>query len=157
MKLSLALAKHFQDVNTGGNWTSVNLKEVLTGVTWEQATQKVANLNTMYTLVFHLNYYVELQLRVLRGGPITGDDKQSFEHPPMTSQKQWEEFLTNVFGNVSAMATAVASLKDKQLEENFANTEKYGSYYRNIQGLIEHHHYHLGQIVLLKKMIASVN
>jgi hypothetical protein len=29
--------------------------------------------------------------------------------------------------------------------------EKYGSVLRNIMGVIEHTHYHLGQIVLLKK------
>jgi hypothetical protein len=29
--------------------------------------------------------------------------------------------------------------------------EKYGNYYRNIHGIIEHIHYHLGQIVLIEK------
>ncbi|GEQ85662.1 hypothetical protein ULMS_11700 [Patiriisocius marinistellae] len=153
MNLSSALGKHFKDVNTGGNWTAVNLTEVLSGITWQQATQKVGSLNTIYTLVFHINYYVELQLRVLHGKPITGSDKKSFEHPQLTSQKQWEDFLTTVFGNISAMTKKIETLKEKQWGENFANSEKYGSYYRNIQGLIEHHHYHLGQIVLLKKLI----
>ena len=32
---------------------------------------------------------------------------------------------------------------------------KYGSWYRNIHGIIEHAHYHLGQIVLLKKLIGD--
>jgi hypothetical protein len=31
--------------------------------------------------------------------------------------------------------------------------EKYGSYRRNIDAIIEHAYYHLGQIVLIKKMI----
>ena len=33
--------------------------------------------------------------------------------------------------------------------------EKYGTYYRNFHGLIEHAHYHLGQIVLIKKLVAA--
>jgi len=33
--------------------------------------------------------------------------------------------------------------------------EKYGNYYRNFHGIIEHCHYHLGQIVLIKKMLLS--
>ena len=34
---------------------------------------------------------------------------------------------------------------------------KYGTYARNIHGMIEHAHYHLGQIALIKKMIQSNN
>ena len=30
---------------------------------------------------------------------------------------------------------------------------KYGSYLRNIEGIIEHSYYHLGQISLIRKMI----
>ena len=33
--------------------------------------------------------------------------------------------------------------------------EKYGNYFRNLTGIIEHLHYHLGQIVLIKKLIAE--
>jgi hypothetical protein len=32
---------------------------------------------------------------------------------------------------------------------------KYGSYYRNLHGIVEHTHYHLGQIVLVKKIIQA--
>ena len=38
------------------------------------------------------------------------------------------------------------------LWETFAD-EKYGHYYRNLHGIIEHTHYHLGQIVLIKKLL----
>ena len=31
--------------------------------------------------------------------------------------------------------------------------EKYGSYLRNIEGVIEHSYYHLGQVSLIRKMI----
>ncbi|MDQ1090003.1 hypothetical protein QE390_004607 [Siphonobacter sp. SORGH_AS 1065] len=33
--------------------------------------------------------------------------------------------------------------------------EKYGTYYRNLHGMIEHTHYHLGQIVLIKKILRN--
>ena len=33
--------------------------------------------------------------------------------------------------------------------------EKYGNYYRNLHGVIEHAHYHLGQIALIKKMFQN--
>jgi hypothetical protein len=52
MNLTAQIAKHFRDVHFGGNWTSVNLKETLTDVTWQQATTKIYSLNTIATLVF---------------------------------------------------------------------------------------------------------
>jgi hypothetical protein len=44
-------------------------------------------------------------------------------------------------------------LPENKLEEVF-DDKKYGNYYRNITGIIEHNHYHLGQIVLIKKIIS---
>jgi len=45
-------------------------------------------------------------------------------------------------------------MTETQLEETFVD-EKYGNYLRNIEGIIEHGYYHLGQISLLKKMIVK--
>ena len=38
------------------------------------------------------------------------------------------------------------------MKENFVD-EKYGTFQRNIEAMIEHSYYHLGQIVLIKKML----
>ena len=43
-------------------------------------------------------------------------------------------------------------MPDSKLLEAFADA-RYGHYYRNIYVIIEQAHYHLGQIVLIKKMI----
>lgn len=44
------------------------------------------------------------------------------------------------------------TLDEAKLFEDFADP-KYGNYYRNLHGIIEHTHYHLGQIVLIKKLL----
>jgi len=46
----------------------------------------------------------------------------------------------------------IEQLPESQLWVTFSQ-EKYGNYYRNLHGIIEHIHYHLGQIVLIKKII----
>ncbi len=43
-------------------------------------------------------------------------------------------------------------MNDSILDQPFIE-KKYGSYLRNIEGVIEHSYYHLGQISLIKKMI----
>ncbi len=46
-------------------------------------------------------------------------------------------------------------MTNEKLFENFVD-EKYGNYYRNIDGIIDHSYYHFGQISLIKKLIAWV-
>ncbi|MFN5091169.1 MAG: hypothetical protein ACK5F6_14290 [Bacteroidota bacterium] len=48
--------------------------------------------------------------------------------------------------------------KLEEMDENTLNSifvkKEYGTYYFNINTLIEHSYYHLGQIVLIKKLIS---
>lgn len=152
MNLSAHLAKHFRDVYFGGNWTAVNLKDQLAGVTWQQATTPVPGLNTLAALVFHLSYYVGGVLKVLEGGPLDIRDKYSFDLPPVRSAEDWEALVARSFAEAEALAQHVEELPEHRLWEPFVD-EKYGTYYRNLHGLTEHAHYHLGQVVLLKKLL----
>jgi uncharacterized damage-inducible protein DinB len=154
MKLSEQLSKHFTEVHFGGNWTSVNLKDTLTHVDWKQATTKLPSFNSIAALVYHIHYYVAAVLGVLQGGPLEAHDKYSFDHPPIENSGDWECLLDKVWEDAGLFATLLAQLPDSKLTEAFTD-EKYGTYYRNMQGIIEHTHYHLGQIVLLKKLLAQ--
>ena len=154
MNLTMQIAKHIREVYFGGNWTAVNLKDNLADVTWQQATTQVHSLNTIDALVYHINYFVNAVLKVLQGGPLDAHDKYSFDLPPISSQQDWEKLLDEMFTNAEKFAGLVEQLPENKLWEDFAG-EKYGNYYRNIHGIIEHTHYHLGQIVLIKKILAD--
>jgi hypothetical protein len=156
MNLPKQIAKHFRDVHFGGNWTSVNLKDTLADVTWQQATTQVYGLNTIATLVYHTNYYVGAISKVLQGGPLDAKDKYSFDHPPVRSQEDWEALLHKTWSDAESFATLLEQFPEQKLTEIFVD-EKYGTYYRNFHGIIEHMHYHLGQIVLLKKILVQTN
>lgn len=152
--LTTYLAKHLRDVHFGGNWTWVNLKDTLSDVTWQQATTPVKDLNTIATLLFHVNYFVGVQVKVLQGGPLEGNDKLSFAHPPIHSQADWDAMLEKAWSEAETLAQLIEKLPEEKLWDVFCE-EKYGSYYRNLQGLIEHTHYHLGQMTLLKKLLVE--
>jgi uncharacterized damage-inducible protein DinB len=156
MNLPQQLATHFRTVYFGKNWTDVNLKDSLAGVTWEQATTQIYNCNSIATLVFHMNYYVINVLKVFQGRPLEAHDKNAFDHPPITSQEDWEKCLDQFWADAEAFASEVEKLPESRLDEIFVS-EKYGNYYRNIHGIIEHNHYHLGQIVLLKKIMTQLD
>lgn len=152
MNIAQQIAKHFREIHSGGNWTSVNLKETLADVDWQQAITKVHSFNTIATLVFHTNYYVSAVLKVLEGGPLDAHDRFSFDLPAIQSQEDWEKLLNKSFSEAERFAVLVEQLPESKLNENFTD-EKYGNYYRNLHGIIEHTHYHLGQIVLIKKIL----
>ena len=152
MNLTSQIAKLFRDVHYGGNWTAVNLKETLADINWQQATTKVYSFNTIAMLVYHINYYVSAVLKVLQGESLDASDKYSFDLSPIRSHDDWEKLLNKTWNDAENFANLVEQLPESKLWETFAN-EKYGNYYRNIHGVIEHCHYHLGQIVLIKKML----
>lgn len=153
--ITALIAKHFREVYFGGNWTESSLKQHLEGVTWQQATTKTAATdNTIASLVFHIDYYVRAGLIVLEGKDLNAHDKFSFDVPAINSQADWDAFLAQVFANAEKYAGMVEKLPDSKLQETF-HIEKYGNYYRNLHGVVEHTHYHLGQLVLVKKLVSS--
>ena len=156
MSLTKQIAKHLRDVYFGGNWTSVNLKDSLADVTWQQAITQVYSFNTIATLVYHINYFVSAVLEVLQGEPLNAHDKYSFDHPPILSQQDWEKILDKIWADVENFASLIEQLPESKLWEDFSD-KKYGNYYRNIHGIIEHAHYHLGQIVLIKKILLQAD
>jgi hypothetical protein len=156
MDLTKQIAKQFRDVHFGGNWTASSLKEQLKGISWEQAITRVYSFNTIAALVYHMNYYVSEVLKVLQGEPLRASDKYSFDHPEILSQDDWEKLLDKTWTDAENFTIWLERLPEPVLWEVFSD-HKYGNYYRNIQGVIEHIHYHLGQIVLIKKIILHVN
>jgi hypothetical protein len=154
MNLSQQIAKHFRQIHFGGNWTSVNLKDTLTVVDWQQAIKKVDTFNTIADLVYHTNYYVSEVMKVLKGGSLNAHDKFSFALEPITSEADWSALLTKTWADAEDFANMIEALPESIFVEDFTD-KKYGSYYSNIHGIIEHTHYHLGQIVLIKKIISQ--
>lgn len=152
MSTSKLIAKHLREIHFGGNWTTSNLKDQLSNLTWQQATTKIQDFNTIATLTYHTTYYVGVLLKVLQGGPLDAKDAYSFNLPLIEKEQDWQNILDKAWINAEAAATLIEQLPDTKLVEDFTD-EKYGSYFRNIIGIIEHMHYHLGQIVLLKKLI----
>jgi len=146
------ITKHLREFYTGDSWTGANLKEQLAGVTWQQATTKVQDFNTIVVLVYHINYYVAATLQVLEGHPLDAQDKYSFNCPPITSQATWQQLVTKTFTDAENFMTLLEKVPDVTLWQDIADP-KQGNYYRNIQGIVEHNYYHLGQITLLKKII----
>lgn len=153
MENSKQLANRVREVLLNGTWiANTNYKHSLSSLSWEQATTKIGSLNTIAALTYHINYYTTGVLNVFEGGELEIRDKYSFDIPEIKSQEDWENLLNEKWSTAEKFAKHVELMSNEQLTANFVN-EKYGTYQRNIEAVIEHSYYHLGQIVLIKKII----
>jgi hypothetical protein len=148
------LAKHIRDLYDGGNWTSVCMSETLRDIPIGQALARSGDAHTIAELLYHIDYYVSTVLGVLEGGPLEAHDRFSFDLKVPADESEWRGQVEQVLHRGHALADAVEGMDPVQLEGDFAEP-KYGTWHRNILGVIEHTHYHLGQITLLKRLMAE--
>ncbi|KMQ66403.1 hypothetical protein ACM46_02385 [Chryseobacterium angstadtii] len=147
------LAKRFREVLLDGLWiANTNFKDQLSDVSWKQAITKVGSLNTIAMLTFHIDYYIAGINNVFEGGELEIKDQFSFDLPPVETPEQWNELLNKLWNDAEKFATLLEKMPNSKMNEVFVD-EKYGTYLRNIDGMIEHAYYHLGQITLIKKML----
>ncbi len=150
-----AIANRLREVLLNGIWiANTNFKEQILSISWEHAIMKVDNLNTIAMLTFHINYYIKGLLNVFNGGSLDIRDKYSFDLPEIKSEKDWNELVDEFLDNAEMFANKVEEMDESVLDEVFVD-EKNGSYSRNIEAIIEHSYYHLGQVVLIIKIIAQ--
>lgn len=153
MERNLSLANRLREVLLDGHWiANTNFKSQILSLNWKQATQKVGNLNTIAALTFHINYYLEGLSNFFECGKLEINDKYSFDVPQILSEMDWQILVNNFLRNSEKFIYQVEQLPENVLDQTFVD-EKYGSYLRNIEGIIEHSYYHLGQISLIKKLI----
>ncbi|WP_292009133.1 DUF1572 domain-containing protein [Chryseobacterium sp.] len=153
MSSSLQLVKRFREVLLDGLWiANTNFKDQLSDITWQEATTKIGSLNTIAMLTFHIHYYIAGIANVLEGGELEIRDQYSFDIPPIESQKQWEDLLNQLWADSERFALLIERMPESKLDEVFVDPQ-YGTYRRNIDGMIEHSYYHLGQITLIKKLL----
>lgn len=153
MNTANSLSNRLKEVLTEGSWvTGSNFKKEISGLEWELAVKKYADLNTIAAITFHVHYYIAGVAEVLEGGELTIRDKFSFEAPEIKSEQEWLDRVDLFVKDSQRFISLVEKLSNQALEAPFVNP-KYGSLARNIDVLIEHTYYHLGQVVLIKKLL----
>ena len=153
IEMNKDLANRLREVLLSGKWiANTNFKEQITSISWEQAIEKIENLNTISLLTFHVNYYLKGLMQVFEGGNLEIKDKFSFDMPEIVSETDWLNLVNEFVSNAERFVNHVEKMDDHLLKQPFVK-EEYGSYLRNIEAQIEHSYYHLGQVSLIKKLV----
>lgn len=155
MKLAKSLSERLKEVLTEGTWvTGTNFKTQILELDWKDAIKKIEGLNSIADLTFHIHYYIAGVTKVLKGGPLEIKDKFSFDYPPIESSEDWKNLTNKFCTDAEKFIQLVEQMEEEKFLSNFVD-EKYGTYYRNIDVMIEHTYYHLGQVLLIKKLIKN--
>lgn len=155
MNLNIHIANRLKDVFLDGKWiANTNFKEQLMNTTWEQAIYKIENINSIALLTFHIHYYIKGFINVFENGILDIKDKYSFDMPEIKNELIWKKMVKEFINDAETLILYIEKMDEQMLYEPFILKE-YGTYLRNIDAQIEHSYYHLGQIVLIKKIISE--
>ena len=154
MKTTEHIAQHIIEVFEGGNWTDVNMKDTLRDINYKEATTVTkASYNTIAALVYHISFYNEIVLQRLQGINPSISSANGFDLPPIKSEHDWFQIKQRCFQSAHDLAAAVIKLPEEKLGE--LTVTGHSTHYKTLHGVAEHAHYHLGQIVLLKKLVKN--
>lgn len=155
MERSTYLSNRLKELFLDGKWiANTNYKAILSDLNWQDAVRKIGDLNSIAAITYHINYYLAGLVHMLHTAELTIRDQYSFDLPTINTESDWQDLVQTLERNATIFATQVAALSDETLDAVFVHPE-YGNYQRNIEAVLEHSYYHLGQISLLKKLIRT--
>ncbi|MCD0465537.1 DinB family protein [Flavobacterium sp. ENC] len=142
----------YQSIYNGEPWLEVTLDDTLKNVSAEQAYRKInPNLNTIWEIVNHLIQWRRNILRRVQGETVTTPDHNYFVPVLDSSEAAWEQSLQSLAKSQELWSAFFEDFNDSDLEKIYPSNNH--TYYEHIHGIIQHDVYHLGQIVILKKLL----
>lgn len=152
MSESKRISNLYQSIYNGNPWLEVTLEHTLKDVSANQAYEKInPNLNTIWEIVNHLIQWRRNILRRVQGEIVTTPDHNYFVPVLDSSEAAWEQSLQSLAKSQELWSAFFENFNDADLAKIYPNNEH--TYYEHIHGIIQHDVYHLGQIVILKKLL----
>lgn len=154
MQTSAAIALQMKEVYEGGNWSEVDLAATLADITWAEANIITpVSVNSIAAILFHLQFYNNVVKDRLAGISTAIPDANGFDVPKLKNAADWKLLQQNSLASAHALMEMVSALPEEKLFE--ALTSNGVTVYKTLHGVVEHAYYHLGQIVMLKKIIRT--
>lgn len=155
MNTAQLIAKHLLEVHEGNNWTEVDITGTLKDVTPEEAvTITPASPNTIATLLHHITFWNRVMVsRIKEGTEPVIPEHNGFGMAPLENEHDWQQLKEDNLASAHELADAMRSIPDDKLETPLV--PGHSPAYRHLLGATEHIHYHLGQLVSIKKSLRT--
>ncbi len=152
MKESLRLRSLFEKLYDGDPWIDISLVSVLKNITAKQAAARpLPNCNSIWEIVCHLTSWRQNVLQRIGGKTVKTPAHNYVEPITEPSEKAWANLLKKLEKSQTAWIGFLQKMKKEELEKIY--TPNNMTYYEHINGILQHDSYHLGQIVLLAKLV----
>jgi len=112
-------------------------------------------------LVFHMNYWMEYDLRRIRGErpPYPQHNSESFPPTPLVNSEEWDRLkkrLALLIADFAAMAELPRVELDRQIESTQPGQAKIaGTLEAVLWQLAVHNSYHTGQIAMIRRVLSA--
>jgi uncharacterized damage-inducible protein DinB len=139
----------------GEAWHGPSVREVLAGITAEQAhARPLQNAHSIWELVHHIAVWENVGRRRLTGDRAAIDISSPEDWPPAddTTEAAWEQAKVALDRGHRGLVEAIANVPDSRLDEPIF--EGMSTVYVTLHGVIQHDLYHAGQIAMLKKALS---
>lgn len=146
------ISKLVNDQYNGDPWIGVSISETLKGVDAAMAAQNIHGLNSIWQIVQHMVCWRETLLRRLEGQDAPSPADNFIVHVTDPSDHAWKLVLQR-------LQTSQDSINNFLLEgvTNLYEPPAGSDYtrYELMEAILQHDAYHLGQIVIIKKMLQA--
>ena len=149
------IADQVQRAFAGKAWHGPSVLEALEGVTPEIAARhSIANAHSIWELANHIGAWADIPRRRIRGEHF--EVTQELNFPPVieSTAAAWRESLDRLAVSQRRLIDVIRSLDERRLDQPV--TQDGPTIYTLLHGVAQHHAYHAGQIILLKRIAAAV-
>ncbi|MBE2228795.1 MAG: DinB family protein [Ignavibacteria bacterium] len=143
--------KLLKDHYNGVPWIDITIAGTLKTLTAKKAAMKVDGLNSVWQIVNHMISWRNALIARVKDKPVPHPDNNFISEVKDTTAKAWKDTLKKFEKSQKDILAFLGKQKDIHLEK-ISPASGY-SYYELVMAIIIHDSYHLGQIVLIKKMI----
>lgn len=141
------LGDHF----SGNPWIDVTIMGELKQLTAKQAAVKTGNLNSIWEIVNHMISWRRALITRVKGKSVKYSDNNFISEVKDKSPKAWKNSIIK-FRKSQNDITGFLKKSDDMLLENVSPASGY-TYYELVMAILLHDSYHMGQIVLIKKLL----
>ncbi len=155
MKNEKRFKKLLIDNFEGDAWLDVALLPTVASIPAEDAAKNIYSLNSIWQIVQHLTCWREALLKKIKDKNPEIPDNNFFEELKDTSEEAWQ----NLLQRLEESQTAIIDLLKKDKDMDWDDKPSKGNYtvFELMQSLLQHDAYHLGQVILIKKLLGVPN
>jgi uncharacterized damage-inducible protein DinB len=152
MKEPDRIAKLFSDLYNGNPWMGVSIIPTLQKVSAKHAAKKIfPGWNSIWQIVIHLISWRENVLLRVQANEIITPNNNYFVTVEDTSEAAWQQVLERLNNSQQQWIAFLKNFDEAEFDKIYLPNKM--TYYEHIHGILQHDAYHLGQIVLLSKLM----